>query len=246
MQCECRRLSNDYVLYIDVTDTGIGIKEENLRTIFGVFNQVDTRKNRNIQGTGLGLAISRDLALMMNGDITVDSVYGKGSTFHISLHQGIADDVQLGPKMAMELEQFRYDAPVDDKSHEDRKAEFEGKSVLVVDDNKVNLQVAKGLLQPYGMKIDLAENGNKAVEMVKENNYDLIFMDHMMPELDGVDTTKLIRCMDGDKYKKVPIVALTADVVAGTREMLLDEGMQDFLGKPIDDNELKNILRKWL
>ncbi len=108
MKCECRRLTDDYVIYIDVTDTGIGIKEENLKTIFGVFNQVDTRKNRNIEGTGLGLAISRDLALMMNGDITAESVYGEGSTFHISFHQEISDDQQLGPKKAMDLENFIY------------------------------------------------------------------------------------------------------------------------------------------
>ncbi|MBR5765419.1 MAG: response regulator, partial [Lachnospiraceae bacterium] len=246
LKCECRRLTDEYVLYIDVTDTGIGIKKENLKTIFGVFNQVDTRKNRNIQGTGLGLAISRELALMMNGDITVESSYGEGSTFHISLHQGIADDVQLGPKMAMELEQFKYDAPADEKTDDEKKNEYEDKSVLIVDDNMVNLQVARGLMLPYGMKIDLAENGRMAIEMVRENDYDLIFMDHMMPELDGVDTTKLIRCMEGDKYKNVPIVALTADVVAGTREMLLEEGMQDFLSKPINENDLRNILRKWI
>ncbi len=246
MKCECRRLTDDYVIYIDVTDTGIGIKKENLKTIFGVFNQVDTRKNRNIQGTGLGLAISRDLAIMMNGDITVESVYGEGSTFHISFHQDIGDDKKLGPKKAMELEQFKYEAEDEIIPAEDKSAQYSDKSILIVDDNTVNLKVAKALMEPYGMKIDLAENGTDAIEMVKNGNYDLIFMDHMMPELDGVDTTKLIRCLDDERIKNIPIVALTADVVAGTKEMLIEEGMQDFLSKPINAGELRAVLRKWL
>ncbi|MBR5407603.1 MAG: response regulator [Lachnospiraceae bacterium] len=246
MKCECRRLTDDYVIYIDVTDTGIGIKEENLKTIFGVFNQVDTRKNRNIEGTGLGLAISRDLALMMNGDITVESEYGVGSTFHISFHQEISDDRQLGPKKAMELEQFIYSDEDVKTAEDEKKAGYAGKNVLIVDDNLVNLKVSKALMEPYGMNIDMAESGMKAIEMVKNGNYDLIFMDHMMPELDGVDTTKLIRCLEDENAKNVPIVALTADVVAGTKEMLLEEGMQDFLPKPIKENDLKAILRKWL
>ncbi|MCR4807355.1 MAG: response regulator [Lachnospiraceae bacterium] len=245
-KCECRRLTDDYVFYIDVTDTGIGIKEENFKTIFGVFNQVDTRKNRNIQGTGLGLAISRDLAIMMNGDITVDSEYGKGSTFHITFHQQAADEVLLGPKRAMELEQFTYSTSEEGGRPEEKKYDYSDKKVLIVDDNLVNLQVSKVLLENCGLNTDTAENGMKAIEMVKNGDYDLVFMDHMMPELDGVDTTKLIRCLDDEKSRNVPIVALTADVVAGTREMLLEEGMQDFLAKPIKEAELKAILRKWL
>lgn len=246
MKCECRRLTDDYVIYIDVSDTGIGIKEENYKTIFGVFNQVDTRKNRNIEGTGLGLAISRELALMMNGDISVESVYGEGSTFHISIHQEIADDQQLGPKKAMELEGFKYYADGETAGEEEKRAGYEGKNVLIVDDNAVNLKVSKALMEPYGMNIDLADSGKKAIEMVKNGNYDLIFMDHLMPDLDGVDTTRYIREIEDEKVKNIPIVALTADVVAGTKEMLLDEGMQDFLAKPIKEKDLKTVLRKWL
>ena len=183
---------------------------------------------------------------MMNGDITVDSVYGEGSTFHISFRQGISDDQQLGPKRAMDLEQFRYFADNDKAKDEEKRAGYEGRNILVVDDNLVNLKVSKALMEPYGMIVDTAESGNKAIEMVKNGDYDLIFMDHMMPELDGVDTTRLIRNLDDEKAKSIPIVALTADVVAGTREMLLEEGMQDFLAKPIKDTELKAVLRKWL
>lgn len=244
LKCECRRLSDDYVLYFDVTDTGIGIREQDLKTIFGVFNQIDTRKNRNIQGTGLGLAISRNLAIMMNGDISVESVYGEGSTFHISLHQKIADAEQMGPDMAMELEKFKYE-PIRE-IQEENTVTFRDKHVLIVDDNLVNLQIAKGLLEPFELNIDLADSGKKAVEMVRENHYDLIFMDHMMPELDGVDTTKLIRSMKNGIYSDIPIVALTADAVAGTKEMLLASGMQDFLAKPINRNELKEVIIKWL
>ena len=244
LKCECRRLSDDYVFYFDVTDTGVGIKEEDIKKIFGVFNQVDTRKNRNIQGTGLGLAISRNLAIMMSGNISVDSVYGEGSTFHISLHQKASGSEQIGPKMAMELEQFKFE-PVHNEQ-EEKTVSYKDKRVLVVDDNLVNLQIARGLMEPYEMTIDLAESGKKAVEMVRENDYDAIFMDHMMPELDGVDTTNLIRNMKDGAYGNIPIIALTADAIAGTKEMLLNAGMQDFLAKPIDKKELRDVIERWL
>lgn len=244
LKCECMKAGNDHVLCFDVTDTGVGIREEDLKTIFGAFNQVDTRKNRNIQGTGLGLAISRNLARMMNGDILVESVYGEGSTFHITLRQKSAGSEQIGPKMAMELEQFRYE-PVC-SSNEENIRSYKDKHILIVDDNNVNLQIAKGLMQPYEIEIDIADSGRKAIEMVKEKHYDAIFMDHMMPELDGVDTTNMIRKMENGIYRDIPIIALTADAVSGTKEMLLASGMQDFLAKPIDKNELKEVIEKWL
>lgn len=243
-KCECKRLDGELLLCFDITDTGIGIREDDLKKIFGVFNQVDTRKNRNIQGTGLGLAISRNLAILMNGDITVESVYGEGSTFHITIFQKCTDDTQIGPKLAMELEQFKY-VPTGE-SGEDETLKYKDRHILVVDDNLVNLQIVKGLLEPYEMKVDLAESGKKAVEMVREDQYDIIFMDHMMPELDGVDTTKLIKSVNNGMFKDIPIIALTADAVAGTKEMLLAAGMQDYMSKPIDKNDLRDMLEKWL
>ena len=243
-KCECKRSGEELILCFDVTDTGIGISEDNLKKIFGAFNQVDTRKNRNIQGTGLGLAISRNLAIMMNGDISVESVYGEGSIFHITIRQKCTDNTQIGSKMAMELEQFKY-VPAKDEV-EEKISKYKDRQVLVVDDNLVNLQIVKGLLEPYEIKVDLAESGKRAVEMVREKRYDAIFMDHMMPELDGVDTTKLIKNMNSGMYRDIPIIALTADAIAGTKEMLLAAGMQDYMAKPIDKNELRNIIEKWL
>jgi CheY-like chemotaxis protein len=244
LSCSCRRLSDDHVFFFDVTDTGIGIRDEDRDSIFGVFDQVDTRKNRDIKGTGLGLAISRNLAIMMNGDITVDSVYGEGSTFHVSLHQKATDGECIGEELAKELEAFRYIQG--DSVEMENTVRYRDKKILIVDDNLVNLHVAKGIMDPYEMDIDLAENGRQAVEMVKQKEYDLIFMDHMMPELDGVDTTELIRNLDGSRFKNVPIVALTADAVKGTKEMLLKAGMQDYLAKPINGTELRQVLEKWL
>ncbi|MCR5232742.1 MAG: response regulator [Lachnospiraceae bacterium] len=247
LKCECRRLSDDVVLYFDISDTGIGIREEDIEGIFGAFNQVDTRKNRDIKGTGLGLAISRNLAIMMNGDITVESEYGKGSIFHVTVHQKIIGNESIGNDTANLLENFRYIIQ-DKREAEDDTLRFKDKHILIVDDNLVNLHVAKGLMEPYEMKIDLATNGYQAVDMIKENDYDLVFMDHMMPELDGVDTTKLIRSLgDTDtKYRILPVIALTADVVKGTREMLLEAGMQDYLAKPIKKSELNQVFEKWL
>ncbi|MCR5420865.1 MAG: response regulator [Lachnospiraceae bacterium] len=242
--CNCKRLSDDYLFFFDVKDTGIGIREEDINSIFGVFNQVDTRKNRNIQGTGLGLAISKNLAMMMNGNITVESEYGKGSTFYVTIHQRIVNNETIGEEVADKLEKFKLLSI--DEDNEEKYPDYKNKNVLVVDDNIVNLHVTRGLLGYYYMSIDLAENGNKAIEMVKNKDYDLIFMDHMMPEMDGVDTTRIIKTMEDGKYKNIPIIALTADAVKGTKEMLIKAGMQDYLAKPINKNELRQVLSKWL
>lgn len=232
------------MLYFDISDTGIGMKEEDLGNIFGAFNQVDTRKNRNIQGTGLGLAISKQLAQMMDGDITVDSVYGKGSTFHINIKQGIEKYTEIGDKIASALADKKY------SNNEKQKTivikQRTDAHVLIVDDNRVNLAVAKGLMQPYGMQIDTALSGQIAIDMVQEKDYDIVFMDHMMPELDGIDTTKAIRALDGEKYKNLVIIALTANAINDAKEMFLENGLQDFLAKPIEKKKLNRILDRWL
>ena len=235
---------NDATIFFDIRDTGIGIKEEDIDKIFGAFNQVDTRKNRNIQGTGLGLAISKELAVMMGGDITVESEYGKGSIFHIVIHQRVDEYSEIGLKIADNLEKQEYrQAKADDEAKIVTRPD---KKVLIVDDTKVNLAVAKGLLKPYQMTVDTASSGNEAIEKIKNCDYDLVFMDHMMPELDGVDTTHIIRELPDDKYKTLTIIALTANAITGTKESLIAEGMQDFLAKPINKLELNAIIEKWL
>jgi len=239
-----KKIEGGIILLMDVTDSGIGIKPEEIDNIFGAFNQADTRKNREIQGTGLGLAISRSLARLMGGDIFVESVYGEGSTFHISIIQKTNDRSRMGEKMARAL--MTNDYEIKEKMDMFEYIPHPDKRVLIVDDTKVNLMVAQGLMMPYQMKIDTALSGREAIELVKANDYDIVFMDHMMPEMDGVDTTHAIRALEGDKYKHLVIIALTANAVAGTKEQLMAEGMQDFLAKPINKKELNEIIECWI
>jgi len=230
------RSGEDISLMLRVADTGIGIKSEDMPKLFGNFQQVDTRKNRKIEGSGLGLSISKTLAERMNGSITVDSEYGKGSVFTVIVVQKISDP-----------------SPISKSTAKAAASEESGLSVyapdahvLVVDDNKVNLDVTARLLSTYGIKADLADSGQKAIKMVDSSYYDLVFMDHMMPDMDGVDTTKIIRAQ-GDAYsRELPIVALTANAVSGAREMFLESGFNDFISKPIQMPLLEKILETWL
>ena len=231
------------IISFDVKDTGIGIKPEHMESIFGEFNQVDTRKNRNIQGTGLGLAISKHLAELMGGTITVDSVYGQGSTFYIQIVQKVKNYQAIGEEIAEALQNRQYNSVTNRKQIEITPRP-EAK-VLIVDDVKVNLMVAKGMMKKYGMQIDLAMSGKEAIEMVQKKDYDIIFMDHMMPEMDGIDTTKNIRAL-GEQYQKLVIVALTANAVGEAKQMFLEQGLQDFLAKPIEVKELDEVLNRWL
>ncbi|MDE7287926.1 MAG: response regulator [Oscillospiraceae bacterium] len=234
---EISRNGDMSAIMIKVTDTGIGIKREDIPKLFSNFQQVDTKKNREIEGTGLGLSITKNLVEMMNGTITVDSEYGKGSTFTVVLQQKIEDSSNISVEAAKA-------APVNEERNTVLYAP--DAKVLIVDDNKVNLKVTAQLLSQYGIKCSTADSGKKAIEMVKSGYYDLVFMDHMMPELDGVDTTKIIRSQ-GDAYSKgLPIIALTANAVSGAKEMFLESGLNDFISKPIQLPQLEKILAKWL
>ncbi|MCM1023921.1 MAG: ATP-binding protein [Prevotella sp.] len=233
---ELSRVGDSVSLMFKVADSGMGIKKEDIPRLFENFQQVDTRKNRMIEGSGLGLPISKTLAEKMDGNITVESEYGKGSVFTVVLVQKISDPSPI-PKAAA-----RNSAP-DEKKLTVYAPEAH---VLVVDDNKVNLNVTARLLTTYGIKADLADSGARAIEMINSAYYDLVFMDHMMPELDGVDTTKMIRSR-GDAYsKELPIIALTANAVSGAKEMFLESGFNDFISKPIQISLLEKILETWL
>ena len=230
-------------LVFDVEDTGIGIKEEDIDKIFGTFTQVDTKKNRSIQGTGLGLAISRNLAQMMHGDIVVSSVYGEGSKFRITIVQQVVEYEELGVEIATVLEKREYQIQ-ETKKNIDIVPRPEAR-ILIVDDSRVNLMVASGLMKKYNMQIDTASSGMEAVEKVKNADYDIVFMDHMMPEMDGIDTTKKIRALGG-KFETLTIIALTANALGEAKKLFLAEGLQDFLSKPIDRKALDEIINKWL
>ncbi len=216
-------------LRFDIQDTGIGIRPEDRAGLFQPFKQIDTTRNRSIKGTGLGLSIAKSIVGLMGGSIGLESVYGRGSTFSFVI-----------PKL-----------PGDEKEMvkaNDHTRVFYAKSVriLIVDDNEINLSVAVGLLKTlYDLESDQAQSGPEALEKVAVNRYDLIFMDHMMPDMDGVETAHRIRQMDGWR-KTVPIIALTANAVSGAKEMLLASNMDDFLSKPLQKAELDRILTVWI
>lgn len=334
-------------LYISVKDTGQGIKEEDLQSLFGAFRQVDLKKNHNKEGTGLGLSISKQLVELMGGTIDVRSRYGEGSEFFFTVKQGVTDakkaaqikaEEAIGKNITIsgcskerylpdnlramaesyglsyieadtvfeqgiQVDYFFTDtdtandefksytgkrlgaanlvilqnpmkenytdgnATVVNKplyslnfcqviNHEKQLGFSEAEDyinftapdarILIVDDNEMNLKVATGLLQPIGMKMDTAENGKEALKMIDENRYDLIFMDHMMPVMDGVETTMLLRKMEGDYFKKVPVIALTANAVVGAKEIFLKAGMNDFVAKPIEMKKMCSKLKTWL
>ena len=246
--------SPSYLITFIVSDTGIGIRHEDMGKLFSEYTQFDTISNRQIEGTGLGLAITRKIVEVMGGNISVESEYGKGSVFTVSLVQDIphigADGSLppcIGEETAERLKQFQYKNPEKDKEI-DRSWMPYGK-VLVVDDLPVNLQVARGLLEPYGLSIDTAESGQEAIELIQGGGkYDLVFMDHMMPEMDGIEATRIIRAWEDNlsESERLPIVALTANALAGNMEMFLSKGFDGFIPKPIDLARLDEALNKFV
>lgn len=342
-------VSNDMcLLHFDVADTGMGIRPEDKQRLFGSFQRLDTRQNRSVEGTGLGLSICKRLMDLMGGTISVESEYGKGSTFSFELHQYIAKQKPLAslpdpkkehilyfdekgiyrdfarndlqkmgvsarfasrikdldpasnaeysfffvsknlfdehsheirefaaqhgsPKIVLMIDKndlttgykdvlvvrrpvycavfasVLQDKPLNSRDENEFQETFIAPSakLLVVDDNAVNLKVVKGLLEPYQMHVDTASSGQQCLQILKEidEKYDLIFMDHMMPEMDGIDTLRAIRSMEGEYFAKVPVIALTANAVSGVREMFQKEGFQDYVSKPIEIAQLEKALK---
>jgi len=248
LRASCERQGGDaWVTYV-VSDTGIGIREDDMGKLFMNYSQIETRANHQISGTGLGLSICKSLAEMMNGDIRVESEYGKGSSFIVKIRQGIADGTPIGTDTARDLNESRYIGFRRNKADAVPVFMPEGR-VLVVDDVITNLEVAKGLMSRYGITVHFASGGMEAVEIIREGKerYDIIFMDHMMPEMDGMEAIGIIRGETGNAYAKtVPVVMLTANVVAGRRDIFLRGGANDLLAKPIDIAMLDSVLRRWM
>jgi CheY-like chemotaxis protein len=215
-------------IIVEVEDTGIGIREEALPKLFTAFEQLDLVRNKNVQGTGLGLAITKRLCEMMGGSISVKSEYNSGSIFtvHLQLRRGTEADLRE-EKKAVET----FSAP--------------DARVLLVDDIDINLEVAAFMLNSFGITPETASGGHEAVEKVKANKYDIVFMDHMMPGMDGVEATKAIRSLGG-YGAALPILALTANAVSGAREMFLANGFNGFLSKPMEPEAFAEALLKWL
>lgn len=334
---------NTIMLKAEVSDTGMGIKKEDINKLFHSFHQVDSKRNRNVEGTGLGLAITQQLLGLMRGKVSVESVYEQGSTFFVELPQKIISpspisetcDEEISVSMMIGNDYVRhqikhdlekrniqytdlgktgslpeiqngfliidralfegsiktyitenlnvkcliiepYDAPndidlpnvrllkkpvysvslysalglsgeisVDGIDNDNFAFTAPEAHVLIVDDNSINLAVASGILEPLKMNIDTAGGATETIQKVKAKKYDIVFMDHMMPDVDGIETTHIIRRMI-EGYEDVPIIALTANAVGGTREMFLNEGMNDFVAKPIETKEIVAMVKKWL
>lgn len=229
------------MLNIYVSDTGIGIKEEDKEMLFTAFGRIDQVKNRGIEGTGLGLAITNRLVSLMGGSIKVESTYGSGSVFSVKIPQKVASKETVG------------EIDVENLSKKSATKKIQGDlftapnvTLLVVDDVLVNLKVAQSLLKKTGMKIDTAISGQAALDMVVTKKYDIILLDHMMPGKDGVETLHDMRALENNPNKNTPVIMLTANAVSGAKEQYLKEGFDDYLSKPFSMVEIEKMLLRYL
>ena len=227
------------ILVLHMRDTGVGIRKEDMPYLFRSYGRLDRKANRHIEGTGLGLSIVQNLTELMGGQVGVESVYGQGSDFWVRLPQTVVDPTPCGP--------YRESDQQDESLH---TASFTAPDavVLLVDDQPINQKVCQGLLEPYGMQVFTASSGPEALERITQVWPDLVLMDHMMPGMDGVETTNRIRTMGKrDPYfAVVPILALTANAMKGAREFFLDHGFNDFISKPMDLDRLDEALAAWV
>jgi CheY-like chemotaxis protein/anti-sigma regulatory factor (Ser/Thr protein kinase) len=227
---------DDITLYVEVGDTGIGIREEDMGALFESFRRLDEQRNRSIEGTGLGMAIVTKLLGMMDSELHVESIYGVGSTFWFSLPQKISDHEPMG-------DNFRRSTVKENES--DTHIYAPDAEVLVVDDNEMNIKVAVSLLKMYGIVPETALSGYMALSLIREKRYDIVFLDHMMPGMDGIETLKRV-CDEGMRDTDAAFIALTANAVVGARDMYIREGFDDYLTKPIDSELLEKTLKKYL
>lgn len=229
-------VGKDALLHIEVEDTGIGIKDEDMSKLFDIFERLDIKKNRTVEGTGLGLAITKNLVELMGGKIAVSSVYGEGSRFTIDIPQNIWGRERIGDAWT-ENENNQYES--------DYQKTFMAPMarILVVDDIKVNITVIKGLLKKTKIQVEEAVSGAECIEKYENSHYDLILMDHMMPQMDGVETLHEMKRRFSDLC---PVLALTANAIEGMREMYLEEGFSDYLSKPVNPDELEEMMRRYL
>lgn len=227
-------------LIVSVIDTGIGIKEEDLSRLFVSFERIEEKRNRNIEGTGLGISITKELLELMNSSLNVRSEYGVGSTFSFTLKQGIRDRKPIG--------KFREKYAYSNEKSKKYRTTFVAPNakILVVDDNAMNLSVVEGLLKNTTIQVDCANSGAAALELCKDLKYDIIFMDHMMPYMDGIETLKNIKADTEGPNIDTPVIVLTANAVSGAKEMYLQEGFVDYMSKPIQGKRLEEKIVEYL
>ncbi len=227
------------VIYVEVRDTGIGIRKEDMAKLFESFERLDVVRNRNIEGTGLGMSIVTKLLKLMDSELNVQSTYGVGSVFSFELVQKIEDDSPIG----------KYDI-ASANAVDTGVAEFTlyapDAHILVVDDTRMNIMVAVNLLKTTGIKIDTASGGHEAVNLAEHNKYDVILMDQRMPGMDGTQALKAIRALESGMNKETPVICLTADAIRGARAHYMAEGFNDYLTKPVDGSALEKMLLTYL
>jgi len=249
IRCKREHPGDSVWMTIRVSDTGVGIRQEDINYLFSDYSQIDKRSNRQIEGTGLGLSITKRIAEMMDGSISVESEYGKGSTFTVKIRQKFVSDAVIGSEVVKNLKELEFSENKRNQNSRLNRVRLPYARVLVVDDVGTNLDVARGMMKPYGMQIDCAGSGQEAIDAVRAEavRYDAIFMDHMMPGMDGVEATRIIREEIGTEYARtVPIIALTANAIVGNDEMFLSKGFQAFLSKPIEVTRLDAVVREWV
>ena len=233
------KVGEDILIKFEVEDTGIGIKPEDLQKLFVRFERIEEERNRNIEGAGLGMSITIQLLKLMDSELQVESEYGVGSKFSFVLRQRIVSDEPIGDleeRIKQLPQQYSYDVAF---------VAPEAK-ILVVDDNAINRKVFINLVKQTKVQVDEAENGIKCLEMVQEKHYDIIFLDHMMPELDGVETIRRMKQLTNYPCENTPVIALTANAIQGAKEMYLKEGFDGFLSKPIPPEKLERMIKEWL
>ena len=242
LEIDCADIQGNIInLRITVSDTGIGIREEELHMLFDPFTRLDMMRNKSVEGTGLGLSITKRLVAMMQGNLTVESEYGNGSKFTFVIPQKIMGTEVLGD--------YRKAA---DEVTEHNKSGGPGTfiapqaKILAVDDNRVNITVVKGLLKRLKVQFDAALSGAECLDKIRQNHYDIIFLDHMMPEMDGVETLQSMCQIEEYAQNPSVVIALTANAIVGAKEEYLQAGFEDYLSKPIDSMQLEQLIRRYL
>lgn len=231
------RMGKDEIeLRVRVSDTGKGIKEEDKQKLFTAFQRLEEKENRNIEGTGLGLALSQRILHRMGSELKFESVYGEGSAFFFSIRQMVKDDTPVGDF------QKKYKQSLGKRKAHHAAFKAPEACILAVDDNSVNLKVLTGLLRSTQMQIDTASSGAQCFEMVQKKDYHLVLLDHLMPDMDGIETLQKMR----EAGLEVPVIALTANAIAGAKETYIQAGFQDYLSKPLNVNDLEEMVRKYL
>ena len=234
--------NNEYVdIYVAVKDTGIGIREEDMDKLFSAFDRLDVSRTHGIEGTGLGLAITSQMLRLMDSELKVDSTYGNGSTFSFTIRQSIVDGSELGS--------FDPAAPAVSHLEDDHKATgfiAPDARLLIVDDTPLNLQVIVGLLKRTQVQIDTAPSGEECIRIFGSRDYDMVFLDYRMPDMDGIETLKELKRLYPEKTKRTPILSLTASAVVGDRERMLIAGFDDYLPKPVNTAKMEQMIIRYL